>query len=101
MSTARRKRRSGGRQGKRPTGRVCVSTASSVLDVGPMIRHAQIQPSGASNVERTQRLSEAVSVLRRRRSVDDADMLLEECLALLDTVAENSPFTRVTPARVA
>jgi two-component system, NtrC family, response regulator HydG len=66
-----------------------------------MIRGAQSRASGSENAVRTQRLSEAIFVLRRRRSLEDADVLLEECLALLDRVAEQSPFTRVTPAPAA
>jgi transcriptional regulator with GAF, ATPase, and Fis domain len=64
-----------------------------------MIKHAQSRTSGSESVVRTQRLSEAVSVIRGRRSVDDADVLLDECLALLDTVAGQSPFTRVAASR--
>jgi transcriptional regulator with PAS, ATPase and Fis domain len=63
------------------------------------MKQAQVRSNGPEGVVRTQRLSEAVFVLRRRRSVDDAEVLLEECLALLDKVAEQSPFTHVTPSR--
>ena len=57
-----------------------------------MISHAQ-------SVVRTQRLSEALSVIRRRRSVDEPDALLDECLALLDKIAGQAPFTRVAASR--
>jgi two-component system, NtrC family, response regulator HydG len=51
---------------------------------------------------RAQRLSEAVFTIRRRRAVTSADMLLDECLALLDTVVEQSPTIRVfVPANTA
>jgi two-component system, NtrC family, response regulator HydG len=63
------------------------------------MKHAQTRSSGPEHVVRTQRLSEAVFVIRRRRSVDDANVLLDECLTLLDKVAEQSPFARVTTSR--
>jgi two-component system NtrC family response regulator len=99
MSTARRKRSRRNEHGKESVPRVCVSTASSVLDGGLAMNHARTRSSGPENVLRTQRLSEAVFGLRRRRSVDRADVLLDECLALLDTVAELWPFARVTLSR--
>jgi two-component system response regulator HydG len=64
------------------------------------MKHAPTRSSGPEGVVRTQRLSEAVSAIRRRRSVDVAERLLEECLTLLDRLAEQSPFTRVTASRV-
>lgn len=48
---------------------------------------------------RTHRLSEAVFVIRRRRAMDGADVLLDECLALLDAIADQSPLQRVVVAR--
>ncbi|MCU1384452.1 MAG: two component, sigma54 specific, transcriptional regulator, Fis family [Acidobacteria bacterium] len=75
---------------------VCVSTARSVLDVSMAIKDTPRGWPRSATVAPTQRLSDALSLVRRRRSTDGADVLLEECLALLDQVAEQSPFTRVT-----
>jgi transcriptional regulator with PAS, ATPase and Fis domain len=57
--------------------------------------------SSQKSVVRTRRLAEAVSVIRSRRSIDGADVLLEECLALLEAIVDKAPLQEVTMSRAA